>query len=172
MTGKGEASSLFKTAPLASVMPRRPTTEAAPSETDEEACAAYGYMRGIRDRALAIEFRYRDGNSDFYPYSWLGPWQYNPSVGLLLKFTGDVVTLVLIRGSNLDALVNQSINLTDRGFARHRISWLKEMDEDGLRQAGKGQPTIDRIEVAEFQSHEEAQEWLKKAAPGFVRGTT
>jgi hypothetical protein len=67
---------------------------------------------------LAIEFRYRDGNSDFYRYSWLGPWRFNPSVGLLLKFTGDVVTLVLIRGSNLDALVNQSINLTDLGIAR------------------------------------------------------
>jgi hypothetical protein len=171
MTGKSEVTSLFQIKTSPTVASRRPGADATPSETDEEACAAYGYMRGIRDRSLAIEFRYRDGNSDFYPYSWLGPWRYNPSAGLLLKFTGDVTTLVLIRGSNLDALVNQSINLTDRGIARHRISWLKEMDEDALRMVGKGQPTIDRIEVGEFQSHEEAQEWLKKAASVFVRGT-
>jgi hypothetical protein len=169
MTVKSEATSLFQIKSSPAVANRRPTTDAGPSETDEEACAAYGYMRGIRDRALAIEFRYRDGNRDFYPYSWLGPWRYNPSVGLLLKFTGDITTLVLIGGSNLDALVNQSINLTDRGIARHRISWLKEMDEDALRMAGIGQPTIDRIEVGEFQGHEEAQEWLKKVAKAFVR---
>ena len=78
------------------------------------------------------------------------------------------MTLVLIRGSNLDALVKQSVNLTDRGFQRHRILWVREMDEAELRKAGKGEPTIDRIEVAEFESHEELQEWLKKTAPSFV----
>jgi hypothetical protein len=170
MTGKSELASLFKS-DLPSVGHRGPTTDTTTPETDEEATPAFGYLRGIRERALAIEFRYRDGNSDFFPYALLGPWRFNPSVGLLLKFTGDAVTLVLIRGSNLDALVNQSVNLTDRGIARQRILWVREMDEDVLRLAGKGQPTIDRIEVAEFQGHEETQEWLKKASPVFVRGT-
>ena len=65
-------------------------------------------------------------------------WQFNPSAGLLLKFTGDVVTLVLIRGSNLDALVKDgAINLTDRGFQRHRIIWVREMDEEELRKVGE-----------------------------------
>jgi hypothetical protein len=169
MVGRSEARNLFKTTTLSEVVNRRTETDTAALETDEESCPAFGYLRGIRDRALVIEFRYRDGNSDFYPYSWLGPWRFNPSVGLLLKFTGDAVTLVLIQGSNLDALVNQSINLTDRGIARQRVSWIKEMDEDALRLCGKGQPTVDHIEVVEFQSHEDAHEWLKKAAPVFVR---
>ncbi len=139
-------------------------------EGEEESCAAFGYLRGIRDRALALELRYRKGNSEWFPYSWLGPWQYNPSAGLLLKFTGDVVTLVLIRGSNLDALVNQNvINLTDRGLQRHRITWVREMEEQELRRVGQSGPTIDRIEVAEFESQEELREWLKKVAPAFVR---
>jgi hypothetical protein len=38
------------------------------------------------------------------------------------------------------------------------------MDEDALHQAEKGQPTIDRIEVVEFQSHEAAQERFKIVA--------
>jgi hypothetical protein len=121
---------------------------------------------------LAVEFRLRNGNSEWFPYSWLGPWKYDPSAGLLLKFTGDVVTLVLIRGSNLGALVNKSVNLTDRGLQRHRIVWVREMDDLELRRAGKGEPTIDRIDIAEFASQEEQDEWLKKNAPGFVRKTS
>jgi hypothetical protein len=137
---------------------------------EEESCPAFGNLRGIHDRALAVEFRFRDGNREWFPYSCLGPWRFDPSVGLLLKFTGDVVTLVLIRGSNLDALVGQgTVNLTDRGLQRHRILWVREMDELELHRVGEGGPTIDRIEVAEFESQEDIREWLKKVAPAFVR---
>src|SRR4029453_15451093 len=113
--------------------------------------------------------RFRTGDSEFFSYSHLDSWRFNPSVGLLLKFTGDVTSLVLIRGSNLDALVNDSVNLTDRGFQRHRILAVREMDEDVLRAAGEGQPTIDSIEIGEFESSEEQRAWLAKVAPVFVR---
>ena len=71
-------------------------------DTGEASCAAFGYLRGIRERADAIEIRLRDGNSTWFPYGWLGNWKFNPSEGLLLKFSGDLVYLVLIKGSNLD----------------------------------------------------------------------
>jgi hypothetical protein len=139
-------------------------------EGEEESCAAFGFLRGLRDCAPMVEFRFRDGNTESYPYQWLGPVRFNPSVGLLLKFTGDVVTLVLIRGSNLDTVVkDRGVNLIDRGLLRHRVTWVREMDEDEVRKTGKGEPTIDRIEVEEFESQEELQEWLKKAAPVFLR---
>jgi hypothetical protein len=139
-------------------------------DAEEEFCPAFGYLRGIRDRALAVEFRFRDGNSEWHAYGCLTAWRFNPSAGVLLKFTGgDVVTLVLICGSNLDALVNNAINLTDRGLQRHRISYVREMDEEELRAVGERGPTIDRIEVGEFTSTEEQQEWLKKFAPAFLR---
>ena len=141
-----------------------------PAETDEESCPAFGYLRGLQDKALAIEFRFRNGDHEWFPYSWLGNWRYIPSAGLLLKFTGDVVTYVLIRGSNLDLQVGDTgVNLTDRGLQRHRILWVREMDEDELRTAGEGGPSIDGIEIVDFESHQEAQEWLKKTAPEFVR---
>lgn len=139
---------------------------------EEASCPAFGYLRGLRERALAIEFRFRDGNREWFPYSCLGPWRFNPSAGLLLKFTNDVTTLVLIRGSNLDAMVgDRAINLTDHGLQRHRILWVREMDEGELRAVGEGGPTIDRIEVAEVESHAESLEWFQKAAPAFVRGS-
>ena len=37
------------------------------------------------------------------------------------------------------------------------------MDEDELRAAGEGTPTIDRIDIAEFDSTEELRAWLGKA---------
>ena len=125
---------------------------------------------GLRDQALQVEFRLRNGNSEWFSYDLLGHWRHNPSEGLLLKFAGgDVVSLVLIRGSNLDALVSDIINLTDRGFQRARITYVREMEEEELRRAGEGEPSIDRIEIAEFESQDELREWLKTHAPAFVR---
>lgn len=134
----------------------------------EGACAAFGYLRGIRERADAIEFRFRGGNSVWFPYTWLGPWQFNPSEGLLLKFSGDQVYLVLIRGSALDKpLGDGNIDLIRAGLQRHRVLWVREMSEEENRQVGEAGPTIDSIQVAEFESHEVLKEWLARAAPGF-----
>jgi hypothetical protein len=137
---------------------------------DEAACPAFGYLRGLREQARALEFRYRTGNSDWFPYSWLASWRHNPPVGLLLRFSGDVVTLVLIRGSNLDALVGQqTVNLTDRGLQRLRITYVREMDDDELRRAKQGEPTTDAIEVAEFESIRVIYAWLSERASAFLR---
>lgn len=139
---------------------------------EEAACRGFGFLRGIRDRALAIEFRMSRGDSVWFAYSHLASWRHNPSVGLLLKFTDDVTTLVLIRGSNLSGFAGKhAVNLTDRGIQRHRITFIREMDEEELRKADQGEPTIDKIEVAEFESHEAQQEWLKKIGPAFLRNS-
>jgi hypothetical protein len=145
-----------------------PLLKDSDAEGAEASCGAFGYLRGIRDTAVHVELRFRDGNSTFFPYGWLGNWQYNPSAGLLLKFTGDVVYLVLIQGSNLDQPLSEgAINLTRGGLQRHRILWLREMSEEEIRQVGETGPTIDSIEVAECETHAEVKEWLGKNAPGF-----
>jgi hypothetical protein len=138
-------------------------------EGGEASCKAFGYLRGIRDSATSVEFRFLTGNSTWFPYGWMGNWQYNPSEGLLLKFTGDLVYLVLIRGSNLDKPLNEgAINLTHAGLQRHRVLWIREMSEEEIRQVGETGPTIDSIEIGEFQSHEELKQWVKERAPGFL----
>jgi hypothetical protein len=145
--------------------PKEPEAEEA-----EVSCGAFGYLRGIRDLPGSVEFRFRDGNSTWFPYNWLGPWRYDPSEGLLLKFSGDMVYLVLIRGSNLDKPLNEgAINLTTGGLQRHRVVWIREMSEEEIRQVGESGPTIDSIEVAEFESQADLKEWLKAKAPAFVR---
>src|ERR1700679_3438946 len=112
----------------------------------EGSCAAFGYLRGIRDASTSLEFRLRSGNSMWFPYSWLGPWCFNPSEGLLLKFSGDVVYMVLIRGSNLDKpLGDGSINLTSGGLQRSRVLWIREMTGEDIERVGESGPTIDSI---------------------------
>ena len=71
---------------------------------------------------MAVRFCFRSGKCVCLPYASLGPWEHNPSAGLLVKFTGDLVLLVLISGSNLDALVGgAAVNLTGRGLERVRL---------------------------------------------------
>jgi hypothetical protein len=140
------------------------------AEGEEASCQAFGYLRGIKDKAAALEIRFRGGDSMWFPYNWLGTWQYNRSEGLLLKFNGDVVYLVLIRGSNLDRPLDEgAINLTRAGLQRHRVLWLREMTPEEIRQIGDVGPTIDSIEVAEFSSQDAMKDWLRAKAPGFLR---
>ncbi len=142
----------------------------AEAEEAEISCGAFGYLRGIKDLPGAVEFRFRDGNSVWFPYGWLGPWRYNPSEGLLLKFSGDIVYLVLIRGSNLDKPLNEgAINLTTGGLQRHRVVWIREMPEADIQSVGETGPTIDSIQVAEFESQSALREWLGQNAPAFLR---
>jgi hypothetical protein len=145
--------------------------EGAVTDGAEDSCLAFGFLRGLDARALAVEFRLRTGDSEWFAYSCLVSYRFNPSVGLLLKFTtGDGVSLVLLHGSNLDAPVGEAqVNLTDRGLQRHRIVFVREMDEAELRRARKGEPSIDRIDIGEFETVEEQHEWLKARAPVFIR---
>lgn len=146
-------------------------TEAGDQGSDQGSCAAFGYVRGMTQRALAVELRLRNGTSETLPYNSLCSCRHDPSTGLLLKFTnGDVLTLVLILGSNLDAeLPDRDINLTNRGLQRHKVTFIREMDEDEVVNAGEGEPTIDHILIKEFESTKDAREWLKVQAPVFVR---
>lgn len=152
---------------------RPPKSAAGSSHREPEGlvdyCAAFGYLRGLREQSAAVEFRFRRGASMWFPYSWLGPWRFDPSDGLLLKFSGDLVYLVLIRGSNIDRpLDDGTINLTHAGLQRHRVLWVREMSADEVRQVGESGPTIDSITVAAFESNADLEKWLADHAPEFA----
>ncbi len=140
------------------------------AESEEASCGAFGYLRGIKDRASTVEFRFRTGNTIWFPYAWLGPCRFDPSEGLLLKFSGDMVYLVLIRGSNLALPLNDGhMNLTTGGLQRQRVVWIREMPSEDIKSIGNTGPTIDSIEVAEFESHTDLREWLSTNAPAFLK---
>jgi len=90
-----------------------------------------------RPRFGGWNFRFRNGSNAWFSYAWLGAFFYEPSVGLLLKFTGDTVTLVLVHGSNLDAPVQQgTMTLMIEGSNATALRFA-EMEEDELRKAGE-----------------------------------
>jgi hypothetical protein len=49
------------------------------------------------------------------------------------------------------------------------VLWIREMSEEEMERVGESGPTIDAIEVGEFESHAEQIKWLEATAPGFVR---
>ena len=150
---------------------KSPMSKEAETENVEASCNAFGYLRGLREHSAAVELRFRSGNSMWFPYAWLGDWQFNPSEGLLLKFSGDVVYLVLIRGSNIDRPLGEGmINLTQAGLQRHRVLWIREMSPYEICAVGEKAPTIDSIRVAEFESNADLKAWLERHAPVFSRG--
>jgi hypothetical protein len=82
-----------------------------------------------------------------------------------------MVYLVLIRGSNLDKPLNEgAINLTTGGLQRSRVVWIREMSEEDIQRVGDSGPTIDSIQVGEFESQAALREWLSKNAPAFMGG--
>lgn len=138
-------------------------------EASDASGAAFGYLRSPQEQAAAIEFRFQGGNSIWLSYHWLGCWHYNPSEGLLLKFSGDLVYLVLLRGSNLDRPIKGGSTSLAAGLQQHRVLWVREMAEEEAQQIGDAGPTIDSIEVAEFESQAALKEWLMIHAPMLAR---
>ena len=133
---------------------------------DEDACPAFGFLRGLRDRSLTVEFRFAGGHHTAFPYAWLGPVEYDPSRCLLLRFVGDRITLVLIEGSNLNASVGGTASLFDRGLQRHRVTWVREMTRAELGRAGDGEVTIDAIRVAAYSPGDPCPvDWPERFAP-------
>ena len=129
---------------------------------------AFGYLEGQRDQATALQFRFRNGNSVWFTYHWLGTWQFDPSEGLLLKFSGDLIYLVLIRGSNLDRTVKEAAVSLTQGLQERRVTWVREMSEQEAECVGEDGPTIDQIQWGQFDSQEAVINWLSKTAPAFV----
>jgi hypothetical protein len=133
-------------------------------------CKAFGYHLGP-EHLSAVEFRFLNGDSMWFPYSSMGACRHIPSEGLLLKFSGDLIYLVLVRGSNLDRGIDGKANdLIRAGLQRQHALWLREMTPKEKQTVGDTEPSIDRIEVGAFETHEALKKWLEAKAPAFAQG--
>ena len=114
-----------------------------PEGEGTEDCGAFGWLRGIRDRAIMLEIRHKDGRITAFGYAWLDLVEYDPSEGITLKFSGKSVKIV---GSNLNAEIRSNIRLLD-GIIRQRIPWITEMSGASFTpSAGRG-PQIEEVQV-------------------------
>jgi hypothetical protein len=83
---------------------------------------AFGWLRGIRDRAIMLELRKKDGRILAVGYAWLDWVELDPSAGITLH-AGD--TKVCIAGRNLNGTRDTSFRLYE-GITRHRVAWIRE----------------------------------------------
>lgn len=129
-----------------------------PEEDDEVACAAFGYLRGIRERAVNIEFRRsREGDSVSFPYSWLGPSRQHPSSGVVLLFVGSELYLVTLRGRNLNRVTTDKISLYESGILRQRVTWVREVRREESEGLPREECVVERIEVRAVTPEEAAR---------------
>jgi hypothetical protein len=127
----------------------------------------YGLLERIGEtKAQSIEFRFRNSNRVGFSYGWLGLWRYDPSSGLLVKFSGDVIYLVLIVGNNLDVPLRLgSPSLLD-GLAEHRVAWVRESPEDKAKESESRGPIIDSIQIVACDSPDAERAWIERTVPG------
>lgn len=123
--------------------PSDPASPMADEEPDGLAdYGAFGWLRGIRDRATMLEFRRKDGNIRAFGYGWLQQAEFDPSLGIVLHFGAAQVKLL---GRNLNAELRPNVRLF-QGITRQRVPYLQEADEPTLMRAQDGETLIERIE--------------------------
>jgi hypothetical protein len=107
--------------------PAADESQAETAEAGEAHTAAYGYYRGVRDRASDLVFDKRDGTSPSLGYAWLyfkdhrraGDGQGRGALIVLEYTTGEKVE---IRGRNLQPLYEQ--------LHRRRVFRITELGEE------------------------------------------
>jgi hypothetical protein len=100
----------------------RKEPEVIESAEPEASVSAFGYLRGVRDRAPMLELRKKDGSSIALSYSVLDRAAFDPSDGVRLRFPGADVHLV---GRRLNDPVDRGLRLYEL-LLRHRVTWIQE----------------------------------------------
>ncbi len=113
---------------------------AEPEAVDD--LGAFGWLRGVRDRALMLELRRRSGDIMAVGYAWLERVDFDPSIGITLHVVGQKIC---IRGRNLNAESRPNVRLF-LGITRHRVPWIQEADPAAQLEAGRGATLIEKIE--------------------------
>ncbi|HEY2841653.1 MAG TPA: hypothetical protein VGJ26_21010 [Pirellulales bacterium] len=124
---------------------------AKPSEAEKpddqngvsEDLGAFAFLRGVQDRALMLELRFKNGKRRALAYAWLHDAEFDPSDGITLHFGPKKVR---IAGQNLNAEARPNVRLFD-ALARHRVPWIQEASGAGSWTADRGATTIDEIKV-------------------------
>jgi hypothetical protein len=105
---------------------------------------AFGWLRGVRDRAIMLELRHKDGRVTALGYAWLERADFDPSEGITLRFTGQ--TTVRIAGSNLNAESRPTVRLFS-GIVRHRVPWIQEAGGADAMEAPSGKTVVEVIKL-------------------------
>lgn len=122
----------------------RPRTGEGSAEVEDDLSddlISFGWLRGIRDQAIMLQVRYRNGTIEAFPYALLSFAQFKRSEGIWLCFGKQTIR---IAGRNLDAECRPNLRLFD-GIMRRRVTWIQEADEPTAMNAPKGALVIEEV---------------------------
>lgn len=111
----------------------------ADAASEVEDLGSFGFLRGIKDRAVMLEFRRKDGNSVAFDYGWLRKVEFSATECLTLHFGGGDVVKVI--GRNLN---RQTPSLL-RGVVSHRVPWIQEASEPDVLTSPNNVTVIEQI---------------------------
>lgn len=114
----------------------------ASDEGDIDDLGCFGWLRGIRDRALSLELRLANGNIIAVPYHTIERFEFDPSEGILLAVAGSKIRL---RGRHLNAEMAPTIRLFE-GLTRHRVPYVREARNGDSSSAAEHATVVDSIE--------------------------
>lgn len=106
----------------------RPGLDAHLREPEDELCdnlGCFGYLRGVRERAVMLELRKKGGNILAIGYAWIERITFDPSEGITLHAAGQ---RVLIVGKHLNGPEGARARLF-AGLAQHRVPWIQEASQ-------------------------------------------
>ncbi|MCA9281075.1 MAG: hypothetical protein H6812_10645 [Phycisphaeraceae bacterium] len=113
--------------------PEQMVIEQASDEAED--LGMFGWLRGVRDRAMMLELRKKDGHCMAIGYGWIERVEFQPEHGITLHLHGNTIR---IKGSGLNTEVRPTIRLFD-GILRQRVPWLRESDRaDRLSERSRG----------------------------------
>ena len=124
-----------------SAKPIREESVSIAEDESEDNLGAFGWLRGVRDRAIMLELRRKDGSSMSLDYGWLRKVEFNPSEGITLYFDGEVIRIV---GRNLNKEARPNVRLL-RGILAHRVPWIQEAGGSARLTAGDSVPVIEEL---------------------------
>lgn len=127
---------------MSSQLDRLRGLEDTTEEQTGESAGCFGWLRGMRDRALMLELRKGNGNILALSYADLEAAAFDPSDGITLEFHRITVR---VRGQNLNAGQPKLFE----GIVRHRVSWLHEIDHAQRPEAARTGTAVSSIDWSE-----------------------
>jgi hypothetical protein len=112
-------------------------------DQEMEDLQSFGWLRGVRDRAIMLELRHRNGNITSLGYAWLEKAEFDPSEGIVLHYGGKTVRIV---GQHLNHMVRPNISLF-AGIVRHKVPWIREAEFGDAASSPNNAIIIDDIQV-------------------------
>ena len=100
---------------------------------DDEDLVCFGWLRGIRERAVMLEIRRKGGGAVVYDYALLRKIEIDPSEGIILHFGSEQVKIL---GRNLKKEARPGVSLV-RGLIWHRVPWVRESSDTEILAIGR-----------------------------------